>query len=80
MLPRDLGRLLITVFSIASAFSGAVAQSDVRAKNKPNVVLILMDDVGYGDTGAVTAGPISTRTQSPSKFGGTSQMRSHDAR
>src|SRR5436853_1013867 len=52
MLPRDSSRLLITVVFVASMFSDAAAQTNKRTSSRPNVVLILMDDMGYGDIGS----------------------------
>src|SRR5205807_5242025 len=40
--------LLLVGIAVASASSVASAQRDVRAMSRPNVVLILMDDLGYG--------------------------------
>jgi arylsulfatase A-like enzyme len=52
MLRRDLSKLLIIAFCVASMFSDAAAQANTRASDRPNVVLILMDDLGYGDIGS----------------------------
>jgi arylsulfatase A-like enzyme len=49
-------RCLVTPFIIivaaGSIASAVTAQSAARNDNKPNVVLILMDDMGYGDIGS----------------------------
>jgi arylsulfatase A-like enzyme len=47
---RDL--LLLTAVVVASTSSTVDAQRDLRAATRPNVVLILMDDMGYGDIGS----------------------------
>jgi arylsulfatase A-like enzyme len=52
MLRRVLSKLLITAILVAWMFSDAAAQPNVRANSRPSVVLILMDDLGYGDIGS----------------------------
>jgi hypothetical protein len=52
MVRQSLSRLLITAFLFSSPFSNATAQSDARGNAKPSVLLILMDDLGYGDIGS----------------------------
>jgi arylsulfatase A-like enzyme len=52
MLRRDLSKPLIIAFLIASIFSDVAAQANMRASGRPSVVLILMDDLGYGDIGS----------------------------
>jgi len=52
MARRDVSSVLISVFFASSLFSYAAAQPAARANTKPNVVLILMDDMGYGDIGS----------------------------
>ena len=45
-------RLLIIALLVAAPFSSGAAQTVARDGSKPNVVLILMDDMGYGDIGS----------------------------
>src|SRR2546428_827017 len=52
MLRRDVSQLLIVAVFAASMFSDVAAQANVRANSRPGVVLILMDDLGYGDIGS----------------------------
>src|SRR6202162_1265963 len=52
MLRKDSICLLITVVFVASMFSDAAAQANTRASSRPSVVLILLDDMGYGDIGS----------------------------
>ena len=49
---RHLSSALIGLFFASSLFSQAAAQPAASGKAKPNVVLILMDDMGYGDIGS----------------------------
>jgi arylsulfatase A-like enzyme len=49
---RHLSSALIGFFFASSLFSQAAAQPVARGNAKPNVVLILMDDMGYGDIGS----------------------------
>ena len=52
MLRQDLSKLVITALFVASMFSDVTAQPNARGDTKPSVVLILMDDLGYGDIGS----------------------------
>jgi arylsulfatase A-like enzyme len=52
MIRRDLSKPLIIAFLVASMFSDVAAQPNMRASGRPSVVLILMDDLGYGDIGS----------------------------
>ena len=49
---RHFSSALIGFFFASSLFSQAAAQPAARDNAKPNVVLILMDDMGYGDIGS----------------------------
>jgi hypothetical protein len=49
---RDIARLLLIAVLVASPLSSGAAQRNARGGTKPNVVLILMDDIGYGDIGS----------------------------
>ena len=52
MLRHGVSKLLLIVIGLASAQSDIAAQSNAGASDRPNVVLILMDDLGYGDIGS----------------------------
>jgi len=52
MVRRHLSGVLVSFFFACSLFSHAAAQPAARASAKPSVVLILMDDMGYGDIGS----------------------------
>src|ERR1700693_1603029 len=49
---RHLGSVLIGFLFASPLFSHAAAQPSAGADAKPSVVLILMDDMGYGDIGS----------------------------
>ena len=49
---RIFTTLLVAGVVVGSMPSVGRAQHDVRTNSRPNVVLILMDDMGYGDIGS----------------------------
>jgi arylsulfatase A-like enzyme len=49
---QNLMRLLAIVLAVGSMGSRVTAQSVAQTNSRPNVVLILMDDIGYGDIGS----------------------------
>ncbi len=54
-----LGRMAVPIGALAAVFLCAVATSPVlAAEGKPNVVLILADNVGYGDLGPYGGGDL----------------------
>src|SRR5688572_12479013 len=52
MVRRHSGTALVIAFLAATMFSDVSAQTKTRPNGKPSVVLILMDDLGYGDIGS----------------------------
>src|SRR5688572_19779930 len=52
MVRRHSGTALVIAFLAATIFSDVSAQTNTRPNGKPSVVLILMDDLGYGDIGS----------------------------
>src|SRR3954464_6010491 len=55
MLRRHVAGLVLVVVAGGSILSAARGQHDVPAVSRPDVVLILMDDMGYGDIGSYGA-------------------------
>jgi hypothetical protein len=53
----------ITPSRFLAALLVCVAAVDAAAQNKPNVVIMLADNVGYGDIGAYGAGEVRGRVR-----------------
>ncbi len=59
MLPRILISILLTI-AVTASTSVVAQRSSQSAVSKPNVVLIIMDDMGYGDIGSYGARDVRT--------------------
>ena len=48
---QSLWRCIATVFWLAHCIEGAEDVQHVNVKHKPNLVMLFVDDLGYGDLG-----------------------------
>jgi arylsulfatase A-like enzyme len=54
---KQLGRLSFAVVAVATLFGGMGAPVAKAQTKKPNIILIVSDDFGYGDAGVYGGGP-----------------------
>ena len=58
---RSVATVLVAAVVLASGVSPAAGQAQPARAERPNVVLIITDDVGYGDFGPYGVTDIRTR-------------------
>ena len=60
MMNRTTQRAFVVSTALLSLHLGTLQAAENRASDKPNIVLILADDIGYGDLGCYGATKIKT--------------------
>ena len=67
-LKLSLGALLVSSFLLVSVISGAVAQAQTASAKKPNILVIMGDDIGMWNIGAYHRGMMAGKTPNLDKM------------